>query len=155
MNPTVTSRVDTAERTAVITTSFDHPIDVVWTLFSDSTKLARWWGPPGMPMTIDRHDLRPGGAVELTVTTGDAVIRGRWSIHEVAAPHTLTFTFSSDGIGPTEITVHLGVASGTSTTMRLTARFASDDAMRHALDIGFLEGVGRSCSAAHEVIAGG
>lgn len=153
MTPAVTSRVDTTERTAVITTAFDHPNDVVWTLFSDPTKLARWWGPPGMPMAIDRHDLRPGGAIELTVTTGDTVIRGRWSIHEVTAPHTLTFTFSSEGLAPTEITVHLSAASDTSTTMRITERFTSDDTMRHALDIGFVKGIVRSCTGAHEVIA--
>ncbi|MHB1138202.1 MAG: SRPBCC domain-containing protein, partial [Microthrixaceae bacterium] len=67
MNPTVHSRVDPAARSVVITTEFDHPVATVWTLFSDPTKLARWWGPPGLPMTVDRHDLRPGGVVEVTV----------------------------------------------------------------------------------------
>lgn len=153
MTPAVNSHVDTAERTAVITTFFDRPVDVVWTLFSDPTKLARWWGPPGMPTAIDRHDLRPGGSVRLTVTTSDAEIRGRWSIHEVAAPHTLSFTFSSDGLSPTEITVHLEATTDSSTSMTITARFASDDTLRHALDIGFVDGIARSCATAHEVIA--
>src|SRR5688500_13045059 len=89
VTPAVDSWVDNARRAAVITTSFDHPAEVVWTLFADPDKLARWWGPPGAPMTIERHDLRPGGAVELTVTTGGTRIRGRWDIHEVAAPHGL------------------------------------------------------------------
>ena len=153
MSPAVHSRVDTAERAAVITTEFDHPVEVVWTLFSDPTKLARWWGPPGMPITIDRHDLRPGGSVELTVSTAGGDVRGRWTIHEVAAPHTLTFTFASDGLDPTEISIDIRAAPNTSTTMVITARFASDEAMHRALDIGFVAGVARSCAAAHEVIA--
>jgi uncharacterized protein YndB with AHSA1/START domain len=155
MTPAVDSWVDNARRAAVITTSFDHPAEVVWSLFADPDKLARWWGPPGAPMTIERHDLRPGGAVELTVTTGGTRIRGRWDIHEVAAPHGLGFTFSSDGLDPTEITVEIGAGSAGSTTLTITARFATDDHWRHALRIGFVDGVARSCTTAHEAIDAG
>lgn len=153
MNPAVRSRVDSADRTAVITTSFEHPVDAVWTLFSDPTKLVRWWGPPGMPMTIDHHDLRPGGSVEVTVSTDGGEIRGRWAIHEVAVPHTLRFTFSSDGLDPTEISVAIDAASDSSTTMTITARFRSDASMRHAMDIGFVDGIVRSCTTALDVVA--
>jgi uncharacterized protein YndB with AHSA1/START domain len=153
MSPLVHSRVDTAGRAAVIMTEFDQPVAVVWTLFSDPSKLARWWGPPGMPMQIHHHDLQPGGSVELTVSTPGGEVRGRWTIHEVAAPHTLRFTFTSDGLDPTEITIELRGPAGTPTTMEITARFASDDAMRHALDIGFVEGVARACTTAHDVAA--
>lgn len=152
MTASVRSHVDTARRTAFVTTTFDHPVEVVWTLFSDPTKLARWWGPPGMPMVIDRHDLQPGGTVELTVSTPDAEIRGRWTIDEVAAPHRLGFTFASDGLSPTEIVIDLDAASEASTTMTITARFESDDTLRHAVDIGFVEGIVRSCTAAHDAI---
>jgi uncharacterized protein YndB with AHSA1/START domain len=153
MSPAVHSRVDTVERAAVITTEFDQPVAVVWTLFADPTKLARWWGPPGMPMTIDRHDLRPGGRVELTVSTPGGEVRGSWTIHEVAAPHTLAFTFTSDGLDPTEISVDIARTTDTSSTMEITARFSTDDAMRHALDIGFVDGVARACTTALEVAA--
>ena len=154
MTPTVLSHVDPVERTAVITTEFDHPVEVVWTLFSDPTKLARWWGPPGMPMTVDRHELRPGGTVVVTVTTDEGSIEGRWSVHTVDAPHRLAFAFESTGLDPTEITVDITATSSTSATMRVTARFATDDRLQHALGIGFHEGLARSCAAAHEVVAG-
>jgi uncharacterized protein YndB with AHSA1/START domain len=153
VSPAVSSRVDIAKRAAVITTSFDQPADVVWALFSDPTKLARWWGPPGMPMVIDHHDIRPGGTVELTVTVDGTAIHGRWAIHAVAAPHTLRFTFSSDGLDPTEITVNISAAPNGTTTLTITVTFTSDDTMRHAMDIGFLDGVVRSCTTAHDVIA--
>ena len=70
MTPTVHSHIDADERAVVITTSFDHPVAVVWSLFSDPTRLARWWGPPGMPMTIDHHELRAGGTVEVPSRPG-------------------------------------------------------------------------------------
>ncbi|MDQ2678449.1 MAG: SRPBCC domain-containing protein [Actinomycetota bacterium] len=152
MKPKVQSHVDHAERAAVLTTDFDHPIEVVWTLFSDPAKLERWWGPPGMPMTVDRHDLRPGGTVEVTVTTDGGVIRGHWTIRAVDAPTHLSFTFESDGLDPTAITVDITATSDASATMAITARFVTDDDLRHALDIGFTEGLARSCASAHAVI---
>ena len=152
MTRTVLSHVDPVGRTAVITTEFDHPVELVWTLFSDPTKLARWWGPPGMPMTVDRHELRPGGTVVVTVTTDDGSIEGRWSVHTVDAPHRLTFAFESTGLEPTEITVDITATSSTSARMQLTARFATDDTLQHALDIGVHEGLARSCAAAHQVV---
>lgn len=153
MTPVVQSRVDADERVAVITTEFDHPPEVVWTLFSDPDRLAGWWGPPRMPMTIHRHELRPGGTVDLSVTTPGGEIRGRWRIHHVAAPHALAFTFTSDGLDPTEIAVDIRPTPSGSTTMTIEARFASDPSMRHALDIGFVDGVTRSCTAARRVLA--
>lgn len=152
MSPRVHSRVNTAERTAVITTTFDAPAVTVWSLFSDPTKLARWWGPPGLPMTVDHHDLRPSGTVEITVSTTQGEVRGHWAIHHVAFPHELTFTFSSDGLDPTEIAVRIDPAPDGSTTMTITARFTSGEAMRHAIHIGFIEGVVRSCDASHAVV---
>ncbi len=153
MTPIVRSHVDHERRSAVITTEFEHPLDVVWTLFSDPTKLARWWGPPGMPMTVDRHDLRPGGTVHVTVATGSGSIRARWRIHAVDAPLHLAFTFDSDGLDPTEITVDISAASATTATMTITARFGSPSGLQHALDIGFDAGLARSCAAAHQVVA--
>lgn len=153
MRPDIHSRIDAAEREAVITTSFHEPPHVVWTLFSDPTRLARWWGPPGVPMTVDHHDLRVGGTVELTVSTSQGDMRGQWTIHEVTAPHTLTFTFSSDGLDPTEIEVRIEDTPHGSSDMTITARFSSDATMRHALDIGFVDGVVRSCIASHTVLS--
>ena len=48
----------------VLVAEFDAPIGRVWELWADPRKLERWWGPPGYPATVSKHDLRPGG--ELT-----------------------------------------------------------------------------------------
>lgn len=155
MSAEVQSVIDPDERTATLRTSFEQPIDVVWTLWSDPRKLARWWGPPGMPMTVDHHDLSPGGRVEVTVHLGDSVIRGRWTITSIDAPRSLGFTFESDGIGPTRIDVLIEPGSGTDTTMTLIARFATDADLRHAAEIGFADGLARSVASAQRTLSGG
>ena len=47
---------------------FDAPIERVWQLWADPRQLERWWGPPGYPATVDRHDLTPGGGVTYSMT---------------------------------------------------------------------------------------
>lgn len=151
MTGRVDATVDPAARIATITTTFERPLADVWSLWSDPDKLARWWGPPGIPMTVDHHDLRPGGRVEVTVRAGSAVIRGQWSVAEVEPPRSLRFTFSSDGLEPTEIEVAIDPVTDTTTAMVVTARFASDVDLDHALAIGFVDGLTRSVRSAHAV----
>lgn len=152
MSSKVQAVVDPQQRTATITTRFERPIDVVWTLFSDPDKLARWWGPPGVPMTVDHHDLVLGGRVDVAVHL-DPVIRGRWSILWVEPPRFLRFTFASHGLEPTEIDVRLESESDDVTTMTVTARFTSDGAFGLAIDIGFVDGLARSVEAAGSHLA--
>lgn len=149
MSSKVRAVVDPDERTATITTRFEQPIDAVWTLWSDPAKLARWWGPPGVPMTVDHHDLVPGGHVDVTAHAAGTVIRGRWSIIAVDPPRSLRFRFTSDGLEPTEIDVSIEPASPATTTMTITARFASDADLGRAIEIGFVDGIARACESAH------
>lgn len=144
----VRAEVDPAERRATLITTFERPLDVVWTLWSDPQKLARWWGPPGIPLTVDHHDLRPGGRVEVTAHLPAQVIRARWTVTAVEPPRHLRFTFASDGLEPTEIVVRLEPTSDATTAMTLTAGFATDADLAHALRIGFVDGLTRSCRSA-------
>jgi uncharacterized protein YndB with AHSA1/START domain len=47
----------------VLVAEFDAPIEQVWQLWADPRQLERWWGPPGYPATVEKHDLAPGGEV--------------------------------------------------------------------------------------------
>lgn len=152
MTAPVESQIDPVGRRVVVTTEFNQPPEVVWRLWSEPARLARWWGPPGRAMTVDEHDLRPGGKVVVTVATPDRPIRGRWKIHDVEPPHRLTFTFESDGIDPTTIEVDMLPSGPGATTMQISVRFASDDAFQHARSIGFDAGLRRSIAHAHNVI---
>lgn len=154
MSGEVEAVVDAAERRATITTTFEHPVATVWTLWSDPEKLARWWGPPGVALAVDHHDLRVGGRVEVRVDLGDTVIRGHWSILALDPPRSLRFTFASDGLDPTELDVRLDATSATTTTMTVSAGFRSDAELAHALELGFVDGLTRSCASAPDALGG-
>jgi uncharacterized protein YndB with AHSA1/START domain len=46
----------------VATRDFDAPRELVWAVWTDPRHVARWWGPRGFTNTIERMDVRPGGA---------------------------------------------------------------------------------------------
>lgn len=152
MSSKVQAVVDRHARSATITTDFDRSIEVVWTLWADPDRLAAWWGPPGVPTTVDRHDLVVGGRVEVTTHLPGSTVRGSWSILDLDPPRALRFSFSSDGLEPTEIAVRLDPTSSRSTTMSVVARFASDADLDRGLDIRFVDGIKRACASAHAVI---
>jgi uncharacterized protein YndB with AHSA1/START domain len=79
---------DTGDRrTLTLQRSYPDPVDDVWAAFTDSTRLARWFGSY-------TGTGRPGGTVELTVT-GEVDAGGTVAdpvtvtVHECAAPHRL------------------------------------------------------------------
>lgn len=43
------------------------PPPQVFAAMSDSTRVARWWGPDGFSSTIHRFDFRPSGTWQLTM----------------------------------------------------------------------------------------
>lgn len=44
-----------------LTRVFDAPVRAVWEAWTDSAKVAHWWGPRGFSITTHHRDLRPGG----------------------------------------------------------------------------------------------
>ncbi|HEX5549126.1 MAG TPA: SRPBCC domain-containing protein [Ktedonobacterales bacterium] len=49
------------ERELVITRTFDAPRELVWKAFTESDRLAQWWGPKGFTMVVRTLDVRRGG----------------------------------------------------------------------------------------------
>lgn len=56
-------RLDIDRPNLTITTArdFDAPQALVWRALTEPALLAQWWGQPGSPMSVDKHDLRVGG----------------------------------------------------------------------------------------------
>ena len=54
--------------TLTIVAEFAEPAERVWQIWSDPRMLEQWWGPPGFPATMVRHDLTPGGRVTYFMT---------------------------------------------------------------------------------------
>lgn len=54
---------------------WDAPLADVWELWTTPEGLESWWGPDGFYVTVHELDLRPGGALDYTMTArGEAQI---------------------------------------------------------------------------------
>jgi uncharacterized protein YndB with AHSA1/START domain len=145
---TITS-VDTDYDTLTTTliADFDNPIDQVWELWSDPRKLERWWGPPGYPATVEKHDLTPGGEVAYSMTgpEGDQH-RGMWRVTSVDPPTFLQFTdaFADSDGGPLEdlpvsqISVRL-LEHERGTRMEIRMTFETREDMERIVDMGTVD----------------
>lgn len=145
------TRVDTDNDNLTVTlvAEFDASIDQVWALWSDPHKLERWWGPPGYPATVERHDLTAGGQVKYRMTgpEGDPH-HGLWSVTAVDPPTSLEFTdaFAEPDGTPiadmpvSTITVRLVDREG-GTRMELRASFESREDMDTWVATGTIEGL--------------
>lgn len=149
----VTTRHDENNRTVVIESTFDHGIEAVWTLWSDPSKVERWWGPPGIPLTVDHHDLVPGGSVGVTARIpGQQPIRASWQIAKVKPPSALVFTLIGDGVEPADLTVAISSTDAGRTRMTIVVRFHSDSGYAQARSVGLTDGIARAVASAHEVL---
>jgi uncharacterized protein YndB with AHSA1/START domain len=76
----------------VITRTFAAPRDVVWNAWTETERLAQWWGPKGCTIRVVTHDLRVGGIFHYAMEykTG-AAMWGRFTYREIAAPERLVF----------------------------------------------------------------
>jgi uncharacterized protein YndB with AHSA1/START domain len=54
-------RVAAAGDSLVIVRTFRGHKDVVFRAWTDPDQLAEWWGPKGLPLTVEQSDLQPGG----------------------------------------------------------------------------------------------
>lgn len=147
--PVVSSRTDVATRRIELVSELTGTPAEVWALWAEPDRLARWWGPPGAPMEVEHHDLRPGGEVRFAVRLpGDTVVRGRFVVAHVEVPHALRFTFHSDGLDEASVDVAIGPLDAVRSRMALTVELPDDAALEHALGIGFDTGVARSLARA-------
>ena len=55
----------------------------VWELWTTPAGIGAWWAPDGFRTTVDVLDLRPGGALDYTMTaTGTDVVMECESLHD-------------------------------------------------------------------------
>jgi uncharacterized protein YndB with AHSA1/START domain len=152
--PIVSRHRDVPGRRLTLVAHYAARPDAVWALWSTPGRLARWWGPAEMTMTVDAFDLRAGGAVRFHVVAPDGMtIAARFDVHDVAPPERLTFDFTSDGLERTRVDVAIEERAGGGSAMTITTTFTSDAAMDHALEIGFDAGLARCIGQADAVLA--
>ena len=83
---------DSAERVLVITRVFDAPRELVWKAWTESERLAQWWGPKGFTMGVCKLDLRPGGVFHYSMQTPDGrEMWGKFVYREIVKPERIVF----------------------------------------------------------------
>lgn len=49
------------DRTLTLKRTVPASVESVWEAWTDPERIAHWWGPEGIPITIEKHDLKVGG----------------------------------------------------------------------------------------------
>src|SRR5690242_12071459 len=52
----------------VLRRSLPVPPERIWQLWTTAAGIGAWWAPDGFTTTVDTLDLRPGGALDYTMT---------------------------------------------------------------------------------------
>ncbi|MEM7185818.1 MAG: SRPBCC domain-containing protein [Bacteroidota bacterium] len=81
------------DRIVTIKRTFQAPIELVWEAWTQPQHIASWWGPPGMDVKVEEHDLRVGGSWRYTMMMPDGnafVSEGVYT--EIVPPHRLVTT---------------------------------------------------------------
>ena len=81
-----------------VTRVFDAPRERVWKEWTEPERFADWFGGPDsdVPLSSVSMDVRPGGALRLTMFSNPGARESRWKgeYREVAEPERLVFTIS-------------------------------------------------------------
>jgi uncharacterized protein YndB with AHSA1/START domain len=91
----------TAERELIITRTFDAPRALVFKAWTESERLAQWWGPKGFTNPVCEIDARVGGALRIHMRAPDGSIYPmEGEIRELVPPERLVFiSFALDASG--------------------------------------------------------
>jgi uncharacterized protein YndB with AHSA1/START domain len=85
-----------AEHGMTITRVLDAPRERVWREWTEPEAFADWFGGPGFPVPLSSvsMDVRPGGALRLTMIAERGELHWKGEYLEVAEPERLVFTIS-------------------------------------------------------------
>jgi uncharacterized protein YndB with AHSA1/START domain len=79
----------------IISRTFDAPRDLLWKAWTESDRMAKWFGPKGVTNIHSKNDLRPEGVYHYGMRTPDGNdIWGKWVYREIVEPRKLVFVTS-------------------------------------------------------------
>jgi uncharacterized protein YndB with AHSA1/START domain len=93
-NSTLKVTLPTDREILTTTREFDAPRDVVFKAMTNPDLISRWWGPRRYTTTVDKMDVRPGGAWRFIMREPDGRETGfRGEYREVVPPERIVQTF--------------------------------------------------------------
>lgn len=91
-----------ARNAVEISLDYEFPRKSVFAMFTDSRRVAKFWGPEGAVKLVFEFDATPGGAIRMHERDGDGhVVKTSGTVLEIVAPELLVFRSSTTiGGGP-------------------------------------------------------
>jgi uncharacterized protein YndB with AHSA1/START domain len=145
MTPTALKVTTPTDRELVMTREFNASRGMVFDALTKPDLLQRWLlGPPGWTMPVCEIDLRVGGKYRYVWQNADGRKMGMGgTFQEIVRPSRVVATEAYEDYwtgGETLVTTELVETRGT-TTLRMTVRYASQEARDAAIKMGATKGV--------------
>ena len=145
MTPTALKVTTPTDRELVMTREFNASRAMVFDALTKPDVLQRWLlGPPGWTMPVCEIDLRVGGKYRYVWENADGRKMGMGgTFQEIVRPSRVVATEAYEDYwtgGETLVTTELVETRGT-TTLRMTVRYASQEARDAAIKMGATKGV--------------
>ena len=113
------------ERAIVITREIDASRELVFRALTDPALIPQWWGPAGYATTVERLELRPGGAWRFVQQGPDGQHAFGGTFREILPPQRVVMTFEWEGL-PGHISVNTMVLEERGGRTFLTATSSFD-----------------------------
>ena len=141
---TSTTHERVGEQSIVHRRTFDAPVEAVHRVHTTADLLARWMGPRGSRVRIDRFDATTGGAFDYTVEVGEGRYRFWGSYHEVL-PTRIVHTWQFEGEHDVTLEIlELAETADGRAELTITSTYASaaacDRMVASGLDEGGMDG---------------
>ena len=135
-----------SDRKIEVTRVFDAPRDLVWKAYTDPEAIPQWWGPRRHTTTVDKMDVRPGGAWRYVSRDADGNEYGfHGEYREVVPPERIVCTFEFEGMpGHASVETLTLVEHDGKTTVTNTSVFDSVEDRDGMLQSGMEEGARES-----------
>jgi uncharacterized protein YndB with AHSA1/START domain len=149
-------------RTLVIVRTFEAPLALVWTAFSDAYHLSQWWGPKGFTNPVCELDFRPGGHWHNVMRGPDGAEYPVDAVFdEIVPPERIVYrnapakgTSWGDNPPPSFVRTLTFVEAKGLTTLTMRAEFASPSDLERAQRRSFIEGTRESYERLAELLKG-
>jgi uncharacterized protein YndB with AHSA1/START domain len=128
---------------------FDAPRELLFKAYTDPEAIPHWWGPGRFSVTVDRMDVRPGGAWRYVSRGEDgAEFAFNGVYQEIVPPERIVCTFEYEGM-PGHVSVDTATFEERDgrTTLTVRSRFATvedrDGMINSGMEAGFAETLDR------------
>jgi len=82
-----------SDKEILVTREFDAPREVVFKAMTDPKLIPQWWGPRSDKTTVDKMDVRPGGAWRFVSTGPNGTYAFRGEYREIVPSEKVVQTF--------------------------------------------------------------